>query len=235
MFAEIVRMSSHFQIQTFDEVTSTNDLAFKLAAENSAQHHTIILANSQTKGRGRQDRSWISPQGNLYFSLILQSENFVRVTDFSFLSACVIGDVLRLYDIQTKYKWPNDIMLDEKKLAGILLQFQKINHVPTLVIGIGLNLVSAPDYAASLADHKITREDFLQKFTEIFSAYEGDYASFGFASIRERWKKNAYKIGEEIKLSSGASGVFSDVDVEGNLLLLEDGVRMRKVMIDEIL
>jgi BirA family biotin operon repressor/biotin-[acetyl-CoA-carboxylase] ligase len=228
-------MSENFQIQTFDEVTSTNDLAFKLLAENSAQHHTIILANSQTNGRGRQDRSWISPRGNLYFSLILQSENFSKVTDFSFLSACVIGDVLRLYGIQTKYKWPNDIMLDEKKLAGILLQFQKINRAPTLVIGVGLNLVSAPDYAASLATHKITREDFLQKFTEIFSAYESDYACFGFASIRERWKKNAYKIGEKIKLSSGASGVFSDVDTKGNLLLLEDGVEMKKVAIDEIL
>jgi BirA family biotin operon repressor/biotin-[acetyl-CoA-carboxylase] ligase len=225
----------HFHIQTFDEVTSTNDLAFKLVAENSAQNRTIILANSQTKGRGRQDRSWISPQGNLYFSLILQSENFARVTDFSFLSACVIGDVLRLYGIETKSKWPNDIMLGNKKLAGILLQFQKINRVPTLVIGIGLNLVSAPDYAASLADHKITREDFLQKFTEVFSIYESDYLRFGFTSIRERWKKNAYKIGEEIKLSSGATGVFSDVDVEGNLLLLEGGVEMRKVTIDEIL
>lgn len=224
-----------FSIQTFDEVTSTNDLAFKLVAENSAQHRTIILADSQTKGRGRMDRSWISPRGNLYFSLILQSENFAAVTDFSFLSACVIGDVLRLYGIETKYKWPNDIMLGDKKLAGILLQFQKINRIPTLVIGIGLNLVSAPEYAASLADYKITREDFLQKFTEIFSVYESDYARFGFASIRERWKKNAYKIGEKINLSSGASGVFSDVDAKGNLLLLEDGMKIKKVVIDEIL
>ena len=228
-------MLAPFTILNFDEVESTNDLAFKLIKENQAHHHTIISANSQTKGRGRHDRNWVSPQGNLYFSLILQPKNSAEITDYSFLSACVIGDVLALLNIQTKYKWPNDIMLDDKKLAGVLLQFQKINNVENLVIGIGLNLVSAPSYAASLIDHKISKETFLQKFTEIFSTYEEEYKKFSFTRIREKWKNNAYKIGEEINLSNGLRGVFSDIDRNGNLLLLDEKGKVNKISAAEIL
>ncbi len=234
-------MNNQFTILNFDEVESTNDLAFKLIKENQAHHNTIIIANSQTKGRGRQDRSWLSPPGNLYLSLILQpnDKGNSSITDYSFLAACVIGDVLQSYQIQTKYKWPNDIMLDDKKLAGILLQFQRINNVNNLVIGVGVNLTSAPPYAISLANHNIGKENFLQNFTTIFSDYQNQYQKFGFASIRERWKNNAYKIGEKIVLSNDMEGqmegVFLDIDQSGNLLLLDDKKKIHKISAAEIL
>ena len=100
--------------------------------------------------------------------------------------------------------------------------FRKRSNVNTLVIGIGLNLVSAPPYATSLTNHNITKENFLQKFTQIFSDYEEKYQQFGFTSIRERWKNSAYKIGEEITLSNKMRGIFLDIDQSGNLLLLDD-------------
>lgn len=226
---------NNFTILNFIEVESTNKLAFKLIRENQAQNYFIITADSQTKGRGRHDRSWISPIGNLYLSLILQFENSNRITDYSFLTACVIGDTLRSYNIETKYKWPNDIILNDKKLAGILLQFEKINNVYNLVIGIGLNLVSSPPYAASIADYKISKKDFLQRFTEIFSTHQQEYKKFGFVTIREEWKKYSYKLGAEIKLSNNMVGIFSDIDGDGNLLLLDNKNKIHQILVDEIL
>lgn len=228
-------MRDHFQILNFDKVESTNDLAFDLVKQNKAFNHFIISANSQSKGRGRQDRNWESPVGNLYFSLIVQMENAEAVTNYSFLTACVIGDVLRLYGIETKYKWPNDIILNQKKLAGILLQFQKINNVNNLVIGVGVNLVSCPEYAVSLVDYGISKEDFLQKFENVFLSYEEQYRQFGFSVIRQKWKNNAYKIGEEVKLSSGEVGVFQDIDKDGNLLLLDGFGKVHGIVVAEIL
>lgn len=228
-------MIGNFTILNFNQVESTNDLAFELVKQNKAFNHFIISANSQSKGRGRLDRNWESPLGNLYFSLILQPKNSDAVANYSFLTACAIGDVLRLYGIETRYKWPNDIILNQKKLAGILLQFQKINNVNNLVIGVGVNLVSCPEYAVSLVDYGISKEDFLQKFENVFLAYEEQYRQFGFSVIRQKWKNNAYKIGEEVKLSSGEVGVFQDVDKDGNLLLLDGFGKVHGIAVAEIL
>jgi len=229
-------MENHqFTILNFDKIGSTNDLAFELIARNEARDHFIILANSQSKGRGREDRNWESPAGNIYLSLILQPENIAEITNYSFLAACVIGDILQSYNITTQYKWPNDIIFNDKKLAGILLQFQRINHINNLVIGIGVNLVSAPSYAISLQNYNISKEDFLRKFTEIFAKYEAQYQQFGFAPIRNKWKNNAYKIGQEIKLSNGMDGIFQDIDAEGNLLLLDKSGKINKISMAEIL
>lgn len=227
-------MNKNWTILKFNEVTSTNDVAFDLIKENKAWNHFIILANLQSKGKGRQDRIWQSPQGNLYFSLIVQSEMTNSISNYSFLTACVLGDVLLSYGIKVKYKWPNDIILNDKKLSGILLQLQNINRVNNLVIGVGVNLVSSPEYAISLANYNINREEFLEKFCEFFLKYEDKYKQFGFTFIRQKWKENAYKIGESVKLSNGMEGIFKDIDNDGNLLLLDINQKIHVIMAEEI-
>lgn len=226
---------TNFNIIAFDQVTSTNDMAFQLAREGKANNYSIIIANSQTGGRGRLDRAWVSPIGNLYMSLLLQFNKIDRITDYSFLSALAIGEVLNFHNIQTQYKWPNDIILSNKKLAGILLQLEKINDVYNLVIGIGVNLVSAPEYATHLAEYKISREEFLKKFCDNFLNLQNKYQQFGFAIIKENWLKNAYKIKQQITLSNGASGIFEGIDDEGNLLLLDNKGKLHKILAEEIL
>ena len=227
--------TKHFTRLHFQEVTSSNDLAFELVEAGQAFDGFMVVADRQSKGRGRLDRQWESPVGNLYFSLILQSEQFQSVTDYSFLIACVIGDVLDAFGVQTQYKWPNDVMLDGKKLAGILLQLKRINNVDNLVIGVGVNMVSCPDYAACLAGVDISREAFLDRFEEVFEAYEVRYQQFGFEVIRKRWKSQAFKLGDEVVLSNGVKGVFEDVDGVGNVVIVgEDGQRM-KAAVAEIL
>lgn len=223
------------KILKFDQVESTNNLAFDLFAQGAAVGHTIILADSQTKGRGRSNRDWISPAGNLYMSLLLQIDDAARATNYSFLAACVLGDALQSFGVKTAYKWPNDLMLDGKKLAGILLEKKNINHCEVLVIGLGLNLVSSPAYATSLQNFQISREEILEKFCEIFTKLEAEYKNFGFTFLRNKWLKNCYKFKEKVTLSSGQSGIFNGIDSAGNLLLLDENGVEQKIAVAEIL
>ena len=83
--------------------------------------------------------------------------------------------------------------------------------------------------------YKISKEDFLEKFGNVFLSYEEQYRQFGFSVIRQKWKNNAYKIGEEVRLSSGEVGVFQDIDKDGNLLLLDGFGKVHGIAVAEIL
>ena len=99
------------------------------------------------------------------------------------------------------------------------------------MIGVGVNLVSCPDYAVCL-EGKVSKEGFLEKFEEVFLAYEEKYKQFGFGVIRQEWKNNAFKIGCEVELSNGMKGVFEDIDDEGNLVLLSESGRVKAGVVE---
>lgn len=223
-----------FKILNFDKVQSTNKLAFDLIKDNKAQHQNIIIANEQSSGIGRMNRDWVSQRGNLFLSIILQFNDNVRISDYSFLSAICIGKTLEEFDIKTKFKWPNDIIYQDKKLCGILLQNETINNLNNLVIGIGLNLKSAPSYAISLEKHDIAREDFLNKLIKNFENYHLKYQQFGFSTIKNLWLKNAFKLNEIITLSNKQTGLFKGIDDEGNLILEDSNHDINKIFAEEI-
>lgn len=224
----------NFTIHHFKEASSTNDLAFDLIKNNQAFDHHIIVANKQTSGRGRYGRSWLSYDGNLYLSLIIKISNIHRICDYSLLTACVLGSTLKHFRIYTKYKWPNDIIFEDKKLAGILLQSQIINKTNYLIIGIGVNLNDAPDYAISLKNFNIKKEDLIEKLAVFYDKYLENYKNFGFLSIKNEWKDNAYKIYENIKLSNGKEGIFQDIDSDGNLILKNINGKIEKILSEEV-
>ena len=226
--------NSEFKTLRFNEVESTNKLAFELIKANKAGHYDVIMANSQTNGRGRYDRKWESEKGNLYCSLILRLKNNLRITDYSFLAACAIGRAVRNYNIQTKYKWPNDIFYNDKKLAGILIQYQTINNIHFLVIGVGVNIETSPSYATSLLIQNIDKNAFLEEFLKSFHFFKTKYQQFGFLAIKNEWKMHAYRINEKITLSDGKFGVFRDLDQDGNLLLENSDGKIDKVLSQEI-
>lgn len=224
-----------FDIINFGKVESTNKLAFKLIEEGRISRNSIIIADSQISGRGRHDRVWESPEGNLYMSLVMRLQDNFRATDYSFLAACAVGDTLKSFGIESLYKWPNDIMFRNKKLAGILIQTENINQINNMVIGIGLNLVSAPQYAISLSEYNIKRDDFVEKFIKSFSSYDLEYQQFGFRVIRNKWRQNCYKLNEQIILSNGVSGILRDIDDTGNLLIVDELGNIQKITVAEIL
>lgn len=247
-----MRSSTHknFTIHHFEELESTNKTAFELANLGKIFDSEIILAKKQTAGKGRKNRDWNSPEGNLYFSLILQPKiSLEKISLISFVAATAlklaVEDVFDNQKLQQKIslKWPNDLLIDEKKCGGILLE-SKFNQKTCefVILGIGVNIDSSPDnviYPASNFKRngiKISPEDFLKKFLNHFEKIYKSFLDYGFDGIRQLWLRNAYKFKEQISLKiddEKIDGIFEDLDEEGNLVLKIEN-QLRKISVADV-
>ncbi len=244
-----------FIVHQFENLASTNAAAFEMAALRQIFDGEIIMANAQTAGRGRLDRFWASPKGNLYFSLVLQPQGLVA--EISFVAIVALRQAIATYsrggpmcspattqDLKIENKWPNDLLINEKKVAGILLEskFNKKN-CEFVILGIGVNINSNPDNtifpAANLKDFdiEIQPEILLKIFLDQFEILYQNWLSFKFAGIRAAWLEGAYKLGEKISVKLGdevIEGIFQDLDRDGALVLLT-GEGVRKISVADIL
>lgn len=226
----------NFVIHQFDELESTNKTALELGSLGKISNREIILAKTQSAGRGRMDRRWISPEGNLYFSLLLKPNvDLGKIPQLSFVGIAA----LRLAIKNSLVKWPNDLLIEEKKVAGLLLE-SKISgtNCEFVVIGIGVNLVSNPSKtifpASNLKDFGIENspEEMLKSFLDEFEKLYQNWLDFGFAGIRQIWMQKAYRLNEEIKCGD-EFGTFLGIDDEGNLLLNQSGVT-KKISVADV-
>lgn len=218
----------------FDSVGSTNEEAKALALAG-AESGTVVWAREQTAGRGRHGRSWASPPGNLYLSVILRPD--CRPADapqLGFVTGVALAETLRrLSDIPVALKWPNDLLANGKKASGILLESaaDADGRLDWLVIGVGVNVASSPadlpdSSSLSEAGAAITVDDLLSAFLERLFWHIGQWQTQGFAAVRERWMSFALPVGTQmrVKLPDGdALGRFSGIDERGSLLLGSDG------------
>jgi BirA family transcriptional regulator, biotin operon repressor / biotin---[acetyl-CoA-carboxylase] ligase len=227
-----------YRVIAYETVGSTNDTARQLAREG-ALDGTCVWALEQTAGRGRRGRFWSSPRGNLYASLILRPACPPgRAAQLGFAAALAVSDALRdlVPDLgPPACKWPNDVLIAGKKVAGILLESEMGDrgNLAFLVIGVGINLVSAPadaEYPANaIAGAGRTAPPpgvALAAFCRHFEAWTRRWCAQGFAPLREFWLARAVSLGEEIRvrLESGSlQGKFIDIDHEGALLLETEG------------
>ncbi len=177
-------------------VDSTNNYAFNLVRntvssknldEVSKINGTVIIAQTQTAGRGMHERKWFSPPGGLWFSIILSPGALIKnVSGITIISAASIAEVLNdYYKISVNIKWPNDVYYKGKKLAGILTESENLNNIIYLVIGIGINVNNCVKTNYDLAENaisiieilgkKIDRNDLLSK---ILSCFEEKYSFF---------------------------------------------------------
>jgi BirA family biotin operon repressor/biotin-[acetyl-CoA-carboxylase] ligase len=225
-------------LQTID---STNNEAKRLAAmgEESSPDGTIVWAIEQTGGRGRRGRIWESPPGNLYCSLILRPEVGVAIAaQLSFVAALALYDALGNVGEpghEVLCKWPNDVLLNGKKVAGILLESeaQANEELDWLVLGLGVNIVSHPEKtsffpATSLRfeSNDATVEDLLEAFCRSFLGWADKWLDQGFAPVRQNWLWRCKGKGEWVEVQIGnetVSGIFQDINEDGALLLATDG------------
>ncbi len=198
---------------------------------------TWIMARKQTAGRGRRGRSWMGSSGNLAATLIYKphatpAEAALR----SFLAANALFEALAIYVRRDMLalKWPNDVLLNGGKVAGILLESSGTGaSVDWLSIGIGVNLAAVPPAIEGAAfppvslvgegGETVTPETFLSVLASNFATQEAKLAAMGFERIRQDWLRHAAKIGEEITARTGRediTGVFDTIDSEGNLVLI---------------
>ena len=232
----------------YGTVGSTNDEAKRLA-EAGAGEWTVVSAREQTAGRGRGGRSFVSPPGNLYFSTILRPPcSAGSAAQLGFAAALAVGEVIAARlpaSCELRYKWPNDVLVDGKKISGILLESAATQDgaLAWLVAGIGLNVVSHPAETAwpatSLAAVDARPADLDDLLHGIVGALEAQILRWrheGFAPIRSSWLARAYGLGETVGVRlprESFEGRFLDLDADG-VLLVETAAGPRRISAGEI-
>jgi BirA family transcriptional regulator, biotin operon repressor / biotin---[acetyl-CoA-carboxylase] ligase len=225
-----------------ESVGSTNDEAKELARAGAAEG-TIVCGLQQTAGRGRRGRSWSSPPGNLYTSIILRPACTPEdAAQLAFVAALGVGEALleqapALRSIT--YKWPNDVLAGGRKIAGILLESEtgENGNLAFLIVGVGINLASAPPDAEFPATSLVgegmpapTPEAALAAFVRHFDRWVRRWREEGFGPVREVWRAGAFVLGEPIHVrleNATLYGRFIDIDQRGALLLEVGGERRR--------
>jgi BirA family transcriptional regulator, biotin operon repressor / biotin---[acetyl-CoA-carboxylase] ligase len=231
-----------------ERVGSTNDEA-KALARNGSEAGTVVWALEQTAGRGRGGRTWSSPRGNLYASLILRPAcSAEEAAQLGFVAALAVVDLLRelASDIAPlACKWPNDVLFGGGKIAGILLESEigQDGRPAFLIIGLGVNLAVAPSDAefpaTSLAAHGVPApapQAALDVLLRHFDAWARRWQQQGFAPVREAWRRRAFALGKQIQArleTATLHGRFVDIDEQG-ALLLETGGELRRVSAGDV-
>jgi BirA family biotin operon repressor/biotin-[acetyl-CoA-carboxylase] ligase len=213
----------------FDLLDSTNEEARRLATSGD-RGPVWITARTQSKGRGRRGNSWISESGNLFATLLLSAPH-ATVAQLGFAASLATADVVaaQTATIRVHLKWPNDVLLDNRKVAGILLETV---GPETVAIGIGINLAHYPEGTEtpaisvnSAAGRSVAPEDAFANLAARFAAWYGTWQSQGFAGLKPHWLKRASGLGKPIRARLAdreIKGVFEDLDHDGALLLRND-------------
>ena len=241
---------SNFNIEEFDiklgtdeigrnfillgEVESTNSLL--LNTPEFDKHGSVVFAEKQTNGRGRKDRKWESqPEQNLTFSILLKKfdQKLINIINLG-ASLAVAQSIENLYQLKTELKWPNDVLIGKKKVAGILLESSsKGNKINKLVIGIGVN-VNQPNFPGKyLIEPTSIRKEFKSNvsreklLSEILTNFENviNEVHFNPDRIIDDWKEKCRMIGEKVKIvddDTSKFGVFEDIDKNGFLILKQE-------------
>lgn len=229
------------ELYRFKTVTSTNDKLKELALKG-APEGTLVLAEHQTRGRGRLGRHWHSPLGGFYISALLYPLTPKQITDLPFLmGVCVIQTLSQILPkiFDTSLKWPNDVLVNQKKIAGILSEAFGENEFYGGIVGVGINIntslqqledfqeqpFQATSVTALMEGEQVKLEEVLEVFQlKLFNLYRF-YQEKGFAPIRALWERNCMMIGKKVQLkgvefTTGAvEGIFSGLSDRGGLLL----------------
>jgi len=218
-----------FTLERVDEIGSTSE-ALKARAAEGAADNLALLARRQTGGHGRMGRPWRSIEGNLFLSVLLRPATLRYPGHWSILSAVALAEAvagLLPAPALLRVKWPNDLLLDGGKLAGILLE-AGFAAAPWLVVGIGVNLVAAPDGlgrpTACLAD--VIRSPLPEAFAlDVLGALQRwrvVYERDGFAPVRDAWLAIGHRAGDLLTVGQGDSrveGRFVGIGDDATLLL----------------
>jgi len=230
-----------WRLVALESVGSTNDEAIRLA-DAGAPEGTVVWAREQSGGRGRRGRNWSSPIGNLYSSTVLRPACAApRAAELGFVAALAVGDLVPA-DRSVRLKWPNDVLVDGGKIAGILLEsaIGQDGRVEQVVAGIGVNVTFAPQLpdmrypGAALGG---TVEAALEGLTRALATRLAQWRRDGFETVRREWLAKAGPLGAEVDVRLGEGlvrGRFAGLDQEG-ALLLETAEGPRKIVSGELL
>jgi len=216
-----------YKVISFDKIPSTQTTAQELIGARRAGDHTVIVAAAQSDGHGRFRRKWVSHHGNLYASFIYASPE--RDARLSYAVALAVADTLFSFGIVPTIKWPNDILVDDKKISGILIEY----YGRFVVVGIGINIATNPtvaEYKTTKMNNYITttEKDVLTRLMK----YMDKWTKADFATVRTRWMSLATGLNTTVKYR-GATAELIGIN-ENGALVLRCGTRYVLAYGDEI-
>ena len=221
------------RIHYFQETGSTMDEAMVMARKGCVDF-SVVVAQRQTRGRGRMQRTWLSADGGLYFTVVVRPEIPMMLAGLVNLAAAVdMANLLRsLYQVEACLKWPNDILVGNRKLCGLLSQMEaEGDQVAHMNIGVGLNVNNAPENESPVAislkallGRPVPRREILVAFLD---AFENRMSTFDPRAVIDEWKANNVTLGRAVRVitvKDTTEGTAVDVDSHGGLVLqLVDG------------
>lgn len=240
------------KIHWYPSMESTNGMAMKLALQDVA-HGSIVTALEQTGGRGRRGRTWFSPQGGLWLSIILQQPFPLRIApELTLLTSVAVKRALALeVGVQAKIKWPNDILLEGKKICGILAEIradgEQVEHA---VVGIGINTnIQAADFPRDITERASSvqalsgrRVSHIRLLTRLLTEFESLFHELtlghGFANISDEWRESSHTLGKEIQVQTPTGlvvGFAERIDDHGVLYVRQANGEVMEIQSGEIL
>jgi len=238
-------------IHFFKEVDSTNDVARELADEG-AEEGTIIIAESQRSGKGRRGKRWISPSGGVWMTIILRPDiEPPKAPQLTLVTGVAVAETLNQEcGLDVGIKWPNDILIGDKKVCGILTEVKAdMGKVDYVLVGIGIDLnvdlnIFPPELrggATSLKaelDREIMGAELVATFLKNFEIYYGEFKQGKFRKILNRWRKLSKTIGNYVEVHKKGGPIYGEavgINKDGKLILELDDGTLRKIISGECL
>ncbi|MBY0370029.1 biotin--[acetyl-CoA-carboxylase] ligase [bacterium] len=246
-------MAAHLtKVLTVESVDSTNVELRRLHKKGQAGQGTVLIAGAQTAGRGRGENRWHSPRGGLFFSVLLTPLQAKRATDLSLLAGVAVAQTVRNLlpkAVDVGLKWPNDCLLNWKKVGGILCEVIPESKEGLCVVGVGINVntpaaelqpflrrpFSATSFMEECPDSLFAVDKVAEALIFKFDALYNIYLENGFKPIQQLWERNCALVGKKVEIAVSAEskiqGTCLGIDEFGALLLTaaEPGERRRIV------
>ncbi len=234
------------KVYRFKELASTNEFAKGILKESP--EGTLVIADKQTNGKGRLGKSWYSPEEGLWFSIILKPNNTLhnaRYQLLSLLAGVAVCEAMSELGVRAKVKWPNDILINGKKVAGILAEF--VDGIVILGMGINLNIKEFPEEikptATSLLlkkgrafDRKEVLNRVLKKIKEKYELFVEARSPYPHKKLLQEWRSYSDTFGKRISVNTPTGvlqGEMIDIDSDGALLLKVPSGNIEKIFAGE--
>jgi BirA family biotin operon repressor/biotin-[acetyl-CoA-carboxylase] ligase len=235
-------------IHWYEEVGSTSDVAKELAEEGAA-HGEVVVAEAQTAGRGRRGRGWSSPHGrNLYLSAVLRPElPPARAPELTLVASVALCQAVRQADVPASIKWPNDLLVGHRKLAGVLAESHSGPPASFVLVGCGLNVNQEADDLAVLgraatslqleSGRAIHRGELLVLCLERFEAWLALSLRERSEGLRREWERRLWGRGRRVRLRDRdleITAVIEGIAPDASLLVRLDSGEPRRIIAGEI-
>lgn len=229
-------MKKKYNLINLKTVKSTNLEIKKMISSKISINNLCLSADNQTDGYGRRNAKWFSYKGNIHLSILVKPKCSINeVNQLSFMTSITLGDTLKKIksNINIKYKWPNDILLNKKKIAGVIVETSSFvnKKIKWVIIGIGLNIKKSPNLntkefkITSLNKEKIyvRKDDFIDSFLQRFFRNYEFWKKKGFNFIKKNWISNVYKKNNKIVVK------YQNNYIKGKILdlLINGGIKLK--------